>query len=251
MHVRGARRSSFAGARLSRRASRSALQVVSEGGNSRARGRVAAARSQREQRPADRSRHRHEIPVVFRPPSEQGGVADPPVPRGVRAVRHRRTATSTTSRATSALRATLIDLDTRMLGECRRIFANAANTAARLAEVQRPGGRAAVSSASSGRPAASRGRTATTCLSVGRLETVKRPRPGDSRRWRTVDPPVRLLLAGDGTQRENLEALADAARTSRDRVHVPGRRAGRGADRALCGRAGGGLYARSTRISAT
>src|SRR6187401_644828 len=31
-----------------------------------------------------------------------------------------------------ALRATLIDLDTRMLAECRRIYANAANTAARL-----------------------------------------------------------------------------------------------------------------------
>ena len=29
---------------------------------------------------------------------------------------------------------TLLDLDTRMLGECRRIFANAKNTAARLAK---------------------------------------------------------------------------------------------------------------------
>src|SRR5262249_56510624 len=32
------------------------------------------------------------------------------------------------------LRATLIDLDTKMLGECRRIFANARNTASRLAK---------------------------------------------------------------------------------------------------------------------
>src|SRR6476661_6414083 len=32
------------------------------------------------------------------------------------------------------LRATLIDLDTKMLGECRRIYTNAANTAGRLAK---------------------------------------------------------------------------------------------------------------------
>jgi hypothetical protein len=32
------------------------------------------------------------------------------------------------------LRRTLIDLDTKMLGECRRVFANAQNTANRLAK---------------------------------------------------------------------------------------------------------------------
>ena len=36
------------------------------------------------------------------------------------------------------LRDTLIRLDTEMLAECRAIFANARNTAARLAKVQRP-----------------------------------------------------------------------------------------------------------------
>ena len=32
--------------------------------------------------------HRHQVPVVFRPPPAQGGVADPPVPRRLRAGRH-------------------------------------------------------------------------------------------------------------------------------------------------------------------
>src|SRR6185436_3071014 len=40
----------------------------------------------------------------------------------------------------------------------------------------------------------------------GRLETVKRPDLA-IRAMQHVDPPVRLLLAGEGTQRENLEAL--------------------------------------------
>ena len=41
------------------------------------------------QRRADRSRHRHEVSVVFRSPSEQGCVAHSSVPRRVRAVRDR------------------------------------------------------------------------------------------------------------------------------------------------------------------
>ncbi len=53
-----------------------------------ARGGVAAARSEREQRPSGRSRDRNEIPFVFRAASEQGGVAHSPVPCGLRAVRH-------------------------------------------------------------------------------------------------------------------------------------------------------------------
>ena len=65
-----------------------AVQVVSEGRNPAARGGVAAARSQREQRPADRSRHRVEVPDLLRAASAQGRVADPPVPRRLRAVRH-------------------------------------------------------------------------------------------------------------------------------------------------------------------
>ena len=70
------------------RARQRPVQVVSEGGDPAARRGVAAARSEREQRPADRSRDRLEVSDLFRPPSEQGRVADPPVPRRLRAVRH-------------------------------------------------------------------------------------------------------------------------------------------------------------------
>ena len=104
------------------------------------------------------------------------------------------------------LRATLINLDTRMLGECRRIYTNAGNTAARLrkfngleaeplyhpphlADQLKPGSYGDY------------------VLGVGRLETVKRPDLA-IRAMPLVDPPVRLLLVGEGTQRETLEALA-------------------------------------------
>ena len=50
----------------------------------------------------DRSGDRLEVPDLLRPPSAQGGLADPPVPRRLRAVRHRVTATSATSKRTSA-----------------------------------------------------------------------------------------------------------------------------------------------------
>jgi glycosyltransferase involved in cell wall biosynthesis len=105
-----------------------------------------------------------------------------------------------------ALRERLVALDTEMLRECRAIFANAANTAARarrynglaveplyhpprLADRLRPGP------------------SDDYILSVGRLETVKR-----------VDLAIRalargpstlsLVIAGTGTQRETLERLA-------------------------------------------
>src|SRR5262245_3966671 len=105
------------------------------------------------------------------------------------------------------LRATLIDLDTRMLGECRRIYTNAGNTAGRLAKFN---GLAAEPLyhpphlASRLRP----GQYGDYVLSVGRLETVKR---ADllvkAMQW--VDKPLQLVLAGDGTQRQNLEAEAE------------------------------------------
>ena len=67
------------------------------------------------------------------------------------------------------LRDTLIRLDTEMLGECRRVFANAQNTANRVAQVQRARGGGAVSSAAAGR--AARGGQA----GVRRLRPVGRP----------------------------------------------------------------------------
>jgi glycosyltransferase involved in cell wall biosynthesis len=105
------------------------------------------------------------------------------------------------------LRDTLIRLDTAMLSECRRIFTNAKNTAARLAKfnalqaepLYHPPRLA---------PRLIAGPYEDYVLSVGRIESVKRVdliinalTDSDSR--------VRLIVAGDGTQRMNVERLAE------------------------------------------
>ena len=105
------------------------------------------------------------------------------------------------------LRQRIVELDTAMLGECRRIYSNARNTAARLEKFN---GLVATPLYHPPRLAARLrpGPFGNYILSVGRLETVKRvdlvikamPR---------VDVPLRLLVAGDGTQRPSLERLAD------------------------------------------
>jgi glycosyltransferase involved in cell wall biosynthesis len=104
------------------------------------------------------------------------------------------------------LRASLIDLDTKMLGECRRLFTNAGNTASRLAKFN------GLTAEPLYHPPhlASRLRTGEYgdyVLSVGRLESVKR---ADLliKAMAHVDRPLSLVLAGDGTERQNLEALA-------------------------------------------
>jgi glycosyltransferase involved in cell wall biosynthesis len=105
-----------------------------------------------------------------------------------------------------ALRKTLIELDTQMLGECRRLFTNAANTAGRLKKfngldaepLYHPPHLAERITA---------GPYGDYVLSVGRLETVKRPQLLIEA-MRHVDQPLTLVLAGEGTQRANLEALA-------------------------------------------
>jgi len=104
------------------------------------------------------------------------------------------------------LRASLIDLDTKMLGECRRLFTNAGNTAGRLAKFN------GLTAEPLYHPPhlASRLRTGEYgdyALSVGRLESVKR---ADLliKAMAHVDRPLSLVLAGDGTERQNLEALA-------------------------------------------
>ena len=96
------------------------------------------------------------------------------------------------------------------------IFANARNTAGRAGEVQRPARRAAVPSAAAGAAAAAG--------PVRRLRAVGRPdrvgqagRPASSRAMAHVDPPIRLIVAGDGTQRANVERAAAAAGVA-DRV---------------------------------
>ena len=104
------------------------------------------------------------------------------------------------------LRDRLIQLDTEMLGECRAIFANARNTAQRLAKYN------GLSAEALYHPPrlASRlksGPYGDYVLSVGRIESVKRV---DLlvRAMAHVDQPIRLIVAGDGTQRVNVERLA-------------------------------------------
>jgi glycosyltransferase involved in cell wall biosynthesis len=118
-----------------------------------------------------------------------------------------------------ALRAALLSLDTRMLGESRRLFTNDGNTARRLEKFNglraeplyhppRLAGRL--------RP----GPSGDYVLSVGRLETVKRAHLAVEA-MSFVDPSVRLVICGDGTQRENVEALVERLGL-RDRVRFAG-----------------------------
>lgn len=104
------------------------------------------------------------------------------------------------------LRQSVIDLDTRMLGECQRLYANAKNTARRLEKFN---GLKAEALYHPPRLAARLhgGDHGNYVLSVGRLETVKRV---DLliKALPFVDPPLRLLIVGEGSQRDALQTLA-------------------------------------------
>ena len=109
------------------------------------------------------------------------------------------------------LRDTLIRLDTEMLGECRRIYANAKNTANRVAKYN---GLQAEALYHPPRLAARLAQVLPSygdfVLSVGRIESVKRVDLLVSAMAR-VDKPMRLVIAGDGTQRTNVERVAAEA----------------------------------------
>jgi len=114
-----------------------------------------------------------------------------------------------------ALRDRLIALDTEMLGECRAVYANARNTAQRLAKfngLQAEPLYHPPRLASRLKP----GLYGDYVLSVGRIESVKRV---DLlvRAMASVDSPLRLMIAGDGTQRANVEKLAETTGVA-DRV---------------------------------
>jgi glycosyltransferase involved in cell wall biosynthesis len=104
------------------------------------------------------------------------------------------------------LRDRLIGLDTEMLGECRAIFANARNTARRLTKYN---GLAAEALYHPPRLASRlrSGPYGDYVLSVGRIESVKRV-DLIVRAMALVDRRIRLVVAGDGTQRVNVERLA-------------------------------------------
>ena len=119
------------------------------------------------------------------------------------------------------LRDTLVRLDTEMLGECRHVFANAQNTATRVGKYN------GIAAEALYHPPklASRLREARPVygdfvLSVGRIESVKRVDLLVSAMAR-VDTPIRLVVAGDGTQRANVERVAAAAGVG-DRVDFLG-----------------------------
>ena len=117
------------------------------------------------------------------------------------------------------LRDTLIRLDTEMLGECRRLFTNAENTANR---VRKYNGLQAQALYHPPRlaPRLFARSYGDFVLSVGRIESVKRV---DLlvRAMTLVDRPLRLVIAGEGTQRANVERLAHECGVS-DRVDFLG-----------------------------
>jgi glycosyltransferase involved in cell wall biosynthesis len=117
------------------------------------------------------------------------------------------------------LRRRLLELDRRMLGECRHVFTNAQNTANRL---QKYNGVAA-EPLYHPPPLADHlhpGEYGDYVLVVGRLEAVKRPDLA-IRAWAHVAPPLRLVLVGDGTWRARAEAAA-AGTGAADRIVFAG-----------------------------
>jgi glycosyltransferase involved in cell wall biosynthesis len=118
-----------------------------------------------------------------------------------------------------ALREHLIALDTRMLGESRRIFTNAQNTANRLKKFN---GVDAEALYHPPRLAArlTPGPFGNYVLVVGRLETVKRPDLA-IRALAHVRGPLRLVVVGEGSQRDALIRLAGELDLG-DRVDIVG-----------------------------
>jgi glycosyltransferase involved in cell wall biosynthesis len=109
------------------------------------------------------------------------------------------------------LRDTLIRLDTEMLGECRHVFANAQNTANRAMKYNGIRAEALYHPPKlAARLAVARPAYGDFVLSVGRIESVKRVDLLVSAMAR-VDKPIRLVVAGDGTQRANVERVAAEA----------------------------------------
>jgi glycosyltransferase involved in cell wall biosynthesis len=113
------------------------------------------------------------------------------------------------------LRDTLIRLDTEMLGECRALFTNAKNTASRLLKFN------ALQAVPLYHPPRLAGRLTSGpygdyVLSVGRIESVKRVDLIVGA-MADADSSIRLLVAGDGTQREHVEREAETLGV-RDRI---------------------------------
>jgi len=117
------------------------------------------------------------------------------------------------------LRDTLMRLDTTMLGECRAVFTNARNTASRLAKFN---GLAAEPLYHPPKLATRLvpGPYSNYLLSVGRIESVKRVDLVIAA-LAHVPSDIRLVVAGDGTQRAAAERTAELAGVA-DRVSFLG-----------------------------
>ena len=118
------------------------------------------------------------------------------------------------------LRDTLTRLDTEMLAESRALFAIARTTAARL---EKYNGLRAATLYHPPRlaPRLTAGPYGHYVLSIGRIESVKRV-DLVIRAMAKADPSLQLIVAGDGTQRTNVEREAHAAGVA-DRVRFLGR----------------------------
>jgi len=109
------------------------------------------------------------------------------------------------SEADVGLRKHLVELDARMLGECRHVFANARNTAGRLAKFNGVTAQALYHPP----PLAAQLRTGSYgdyILVVGRLESVKRVDLA-VRAIALAPKPVRLVVVGVGSARASLDRL--------------------------------------------
>jgi glycosyltransferase involved in cell wall biosynthesis len=125
----------------------------------------------------------------------------------------------THTEADVGLRRRLLELDRQTLGECRRVFANAQNTANRLAKFNGVRAEALYHPP----PLAGRlrpGRYGDYVLAVGRLEAVKRPDLA-IRAMAHVPPPLRLIVVGEGSHRAAAGRAAAAAGVA-DRVVFAG-----------------------------
>ena len=125
----------------------------------------------------------------------------------------------THSEADVGVRQRLLELDRRMLGECRHVFANARNTANRLAKFNGVCAQALYHPP----PLAEQlhaGRYGDYVLMVGRLEAVKRPELAILA-LPHLPRPTRLILVGDGSLRARAEQTAANAGVA-DRVTFAG-----------------------------
>ncbi len=206
MHVERSRRRAAA-AGLPGRAGVDTVQVVSEGRIAQAGRCLASGGPQRSQRHSHRYGHRHEIPHVLRA-----------APNKVTWLFHQyRAIYDLCGTAFSEfahiepdvrLRDRLIALDNEVLSESKRLFTNARNTATRLAKYN------GLQAEPLYHPPPLAGRLRSGpfgdyVLSVGRLEGTKRV-DLIIRALARSDRATRLVIAGEGPLRSQLEALASA-----------------------------------------